>query len=115
MKKIFFLLTGILGIAFSVQAGSKITRIKVKASIYCDHCQKCESCGKRLETAVYGVKGVKRMDIDPGSKTVEVIYNADKATPDQIREAIAAAGFDADGLKGNAKVYEQWDDCCKRD
>lgn len=114
MKRTLFLLTGMLGLAFAVQAGNKITRIKVAASIYCDHCRKCESCGKRLENAVYGVKGVKRMDIDEGNKTIEVVYNAGKATPGQIREAIAAAGFDADDVKGDAKAYAQWDECCKK-
>ncbi|WP_118972623.1 heavy-metal-associated domain-containing protein [Taibaiella koreensis] len=113
MKKLI-LLAGIFCFAYSARAENKTAKIKVKASIYCDHCQQCESCGKRLENAIYKVKGVKRMDLDVRSETVDIVYNAAKTTPEQIRTAITEAGFDADGLKGNAKAYEQWDNCCKR-
>lgn len=114
MKKVLFLSIAIVCFSFSSKAESKIAKIKVKASIYCDHCQKCESCGTRLENAIYNVKGVKRMDLNLTDNSVEVVYNSAKTNPEKIREAITEAGFDADDVKGNQDAYAKWDECCKK-
>ena len=114
MKKIPFL---ILTIGFFVNtafAQSKVATINVNTSIYCDHCKKCESCGNRLEKAIYSEKGVKRFDIDEKTKVVTIVYNTTKTNPENLRVAIAKAGFDADNVKGYLNVYNKWDDCCKR-
>ena len=99
---------------FSVNAQSKVVKIKVKASIYCDHCKQCESCGKRLYNAIQEQKGIRKVSIDPEQKTVEVTYNSEKVTADAIRQAIAHVGFDADDVKADPKAYELLDDCCKK-
>ncbi|MBN8670822.1 MAG: heavy-metal-associated domain-containing protein [Chitinophagales bacterium] len=98
----------------TAKAQSKVATISIKTSIYCDHCKRCESCGKRLEEAVYKQKGIKRVDIDEKTKTVSVIYNTSKTTPEKLRQAIASVGFDADDIKGDPKAYTTWDDCCKK-
>ncbi len=113
MRNVFFLVW-MLCLTYTVNAESKVAKIKVKASIYCDHCQKCESCGKRLENAIYDVKGVKRMDLNLSDNTIDIVYNSEKTSPEKLRAAIANVGFDADDVKGNAKAYETWDDCCKK-
>lgn len=93
---------------------SKVATIAVKASIYCDHCNRCESCGKRLKEAVFTEKGIKRVDVDEKTKTVNVAYNPQKTNPDQIRVAISKVGFDADDVKGNPEAYKELDDCCQK-
>jgi len=98
----------------NVHAASKVAKINIKASIYCDHCKKCESCGKRLYNAIHEQKGIRKVSIDPDQKTVEVTYNADKVSADAIRQAIAKVGFDADDVKADPKAYEMLDDCCKK-
>jgi len=113
MRKILVL--AILLVSFYTSlAQNKIATIRVNASIYCDHCQKCESCGKRLEEAIFSEKGIKRVDIDEKEKTVNIVYNPTKTTPEKLRLAIAKVGFDADDIKGSAEAYAKWDDCCKR-
>ncbi len=114
MKNLLLTLCCLIGLSITSMAGDKIAKIKVKASIYCDHCQQCESCGKRLENAVYSVKGVKRMDLNEENKTVDVVYNSTKTNADKIREAIAKVGFDADDMKANPEAYAKWDECCKK-
>ncbi|HEY1032099.1 MAG TPA: heavy metal-associated domain-containing protein [Flavipsychrobacter sp.] len=113
LKKILSLL-GIVFIGSNLNAQSKVETINVKTSIYCDHCKKCESCGKRLEEAVYKEKGVKRVDIDEKTKVVTISYNTTKTNPEQLRQAIASVGFDADNVKGDEKAYMSWDNCCKK-
>lgn len=98
----------------TANAQSKAATVNIKTSIYCDHCKRCESCGKRLEEAVYKEKGIKRVDIDEKTKIVSIIYNTTKTSPEKLRLAIANAGFDADDVKGNPKAYSTWDDCCKK-
>jgi periplasmic mercuric ion binding protein len=95
-------------------AKPKVATIQVKASIYCDHCKKCESCGKRLENAIYTEKGIKRVDIDEKTNIVSIVYNSEKTSPEKLRQAIAKAGYDADDVKGDAAAYATWDDCCKK-
>jgi mercuric ion binding protein len=114
MKKLFFLYIVFVFASFSAGADNKVATINIKASIYCDHCKKCKSCGSRLEKAVYTQKGIKRVDIDETSKTVSVIYSTDKTSPEKIRQAIALVGFDADDVKADPKAYEKLDDCCKK-
>lgn len=113
MKSLFTLLFLCAGLTISY-AQSKVAKIKIQAAIYCDHCKQCESCGKRLEEAIYNEKGVKRVDLDDKSNTVSIVYNETKTSPEKLRMAIAAVGFDADEVKGNKEVYATWDDCCKK-
>ncbi len=96
------------------EAQSKVEAIKIKASIYCDHCKECESCGPRLEEAIYEVKGVKRVDIDEVSSTLKVVYNTQRTSADAIRQAITKAGFDADDLEADPEAYARLDECCKK-
>jgi cation transport ATPase len=93
---------------------SKVSTIKIKASIYCDHCRRCESCGDRLQNAAFTEKGVKRVDIDEKTKTLSIVYNPQKTSPEKIREAIAKVGFDADDVKADLQAYEKLDPCCKK-
>lgn len=88
--------------------------VAIETRIYCDHCKTCESCGGRLEQAVYAIKGVKRVDIDDQKKQIKVVFNNKKTNIDQIRETIAASGYDADGVKALPQAYEKLDDCCKQ-
>ncbi len=109
---ILFLLLTVATI--SAKAQSKVLTVNIKSSIYCDHCQECPSCGKRLENAVYGLKGIKRLDIDEKEKTLVVVYNSEKTNPEEIRKAITKVGFDADDMKANPEAYASLDDCCKK-
>ena len=109
---ILFLLLTVATI--TAQAQSKVLTVNIKSSIYCDHCKECPSCGKRLENAVYDLKGIKRVDIDEQAKTLVVVYNSEKTNPEEIKKAITQVGFDADDMKADPEAYAQLDDCCKK-
>lgn len=96
-----------------VWAGSKVKILDVKTHIDCDHCMQCGTCGKILEKSLYGIKGVKRVDIDPKNMIIKVAYVSEKVTADQIRDAIASSGYDADLQKADPAAKERLDDCCK--
>lgn len=104
------LLTGLSTSGFTQ---NKIRTISIKTRIHCDHCKQCESCGGRLEKALYEEKGVKRVDVDEKKMEIKVVYNNEKITVDKIRETIAANGYDADDKKASAEAIARLDDCCK--
>ncbi|MBY0123717.1 copper chaperone CopZ [Bacillus sp. S/N-304-OC-R1] len=54
----------------------------------------CGHCVKAVEGAVGELAGVENVKVDLANGTVDVEYNANKATLDQIKEAIDDQGYD---------------------
>ena len=86
----------------------------IKTHFYCDHCKKCETCGKKFEAELYNTKGIKDFSIDEKAMTITVVYNPQRVSIPQIRQAISKLGFDADELKADLEAYEKLDNCCKK-
>lgn len=93
---------------------AKTETLLIKTRIDCDHCKQCESCGTRIHDAIWDLKGIKRVKISPSENTITVKYNPAKTDPEQIRKAIAQAGFQADDQPADPEGYAQLDDCCKQ-
>jgi len=53
----------------------------------------CGHCKMAIENAGSALVGVSTIDADPESKKVEVSYDEDVITLDEIRKAIEAAGY----------------------
>jgi len=96
----------------SAQKGSK--EIIVRTAVACDHCDACESCKGRVESALYKVKGVKLCEMNSTAQTIRVVYNPKKTNEDQIRQAICACGYEADGMKPTKEAYGKLDGCCRK-
>ena len=75
----------------------------------------CETCGQKLETYLYYVRGIKLVTYNEEAQTTTVIYKPQLITPDKIRHEIAKLGFDADQVPADPKGYAQRDGCCKPD
>jgi len=75
----------------------------------------CGKCAKTIQKAVYGVEGVKDVDVDVEGKTVQVIYVPARTNVQTIERAISDAGYDANNLKRNPGAYEKLEACCKID
>lgn len=74
----------------------------------------CGSCKSRIEPALKAVKGVNAATLDLETKQVTVKYDAQKTSPDAIRKAIAAAGYDADNISANTDAYQKLPACCQK-
>lgn len=72
----------------------------------------CEQCKKRIENAA-DIKGVKLAEWDVKAQTIKVTYRADKVSEQQIKEAIAKAGHDVEGVKALDENYSNLPSCCK--
>lgn len=95
-------------------AQSKKETIIIKTTTYCDHCKVCESCGGKMETDLYYVKGIKVVEYNETDMTITVTYLTKKTNPDKIRQAISKLGFSADNIPADPVAYEQLDGCCKK-
>ena len=55
----------------------------------------CVHCVRAVFTSLAGVEGIKRADVSIGRAVIE---HDGSVTPQQIREAIATAGYDVEGF-----------------
>lgn len=74
----------------------------------------CEMCKERIEKALMAEAGVKSAILDLETKKIKVVYNSNKISDTQIRQAIANTGYDADNVGANTKAYDSLPDCCKK-
>jgi periplasmic mercuric ion binding protein len=75
----------------------------------------CGSCVTTVTKALKKVDGVKTAKVDLKAKTATVTYASAKVTVRKLEQAIADAGYDANGVKRNPEAYEKLDACCKAD
>lgn len=88
--------------------------IVIKTPTSCNHCKICETCGGKLETDLYWVKGIKVVEYNEETQTTTVTFKPKVITADKVRQEIAKLGFDADNVTADPKGYEQRDTCCKK-
>jgi mercuric ion binding protein len=72
----------------------------------------CHDCQDRIENAA-DIKGVKLLKWDSHTKVATATFDPGKVTLLKIEEAIAATGYDAGDVKGDAKAYAKLPKCCK--
>ena len=73
----------------------------------------CGACKKRIVKAAESIEGVTDAAWDKKTKVFTAVYDDSKVKPDAIKKAIAAAGYDADDVKGNDEAYSKLPDCCR--
>ena len=107
-KLISALLISTLIISFPVFAQKKTAEIRIQTSA------QCEQCKSRIETALAYEKGVIRSNLDLDTRIVTVEYKTDKTTPDKLRQAISAVGYDAGDVPADTEAYAKLPPCCKK-
>lgn len=65
----------------------KTTTLKV-GGMTCDH------CAGRVKKNLNNLDGVSEVDVNLDSGEVKVTYDADKASLDQLKQAVKAAGYE---------------------
>jgi mercuric ion binding protein len=109
MKKLIpALLVTVLFIASTALAQKNTAEIKIKTSA------QCEMCKTRIETAMAYEKGVVSSDLNLVDKVLTVTYKPGKTTPEKIRKALNAVGYDADDTLADPKAYAALSPCCKK-
>lgn len=74
----------------------------------------CESCKKRIEEFMKREDGVQKVNVDFKKKVTKVTFVADRTNVENIKTAIANAGYDADDVKADDAAYKKLPKCCKK-
>lgn len=118
MKQIQFFIAAIAFSALTYSCGEANagsgTVAAFTTEIFCDHCEKCESCKGRVEKALLSTPGVTSADMQVSKKSIAVTYDAAKINEQQIKVAISKTGFSAGDVPADPAAYDNLDDCCKR-
>ncbi|KYP14254.1 heavy-metal-associated domain-containing protein [Flavihumibacter sp. CACIAM 22H1] len=111
MKKLSVLLLLLVSFTVAAVAQSKkaIKTVTVKTPTV-----QCESCKKKIESFLAREEGVEKSVVDYKRKTTKVTFYTDRTNIENIKTAIANAGYDADDVTANEEAYEKLPKCCKK-
>ncbi|MEY2962868.1 MAG: hypothetical protein RL754_129 [Bacteroidota bacterium] len=72
----------------------------------------CGMCKERIENAAY-IKGVKQVNWDKETHLLNITYNAQKVSMDEIAASINEAGHDVRGHIATDEQYANIHGCCR--
>ena len=112
MKKLHIFLGLLIAFNFSMaqvvrKGGTEIATIKTPTV-------QCDQCKRRIENYVSREEGVQQVVVDYKKKTTKVTYLIDRTSIENVRTAIANAGYDADEVTAEPSAYEKLPACCKK-
>jgi periplasmic mercuric ion binding protein len=110
MKKFLFSLFSVCLISIASFAQTKAVQI-VKLST---PTVQCESCKKRIETYLKRYDGVMSINVNVKKKETTVKYLTDRINEEEVKTAIANAGYDANDVSANPDSYKKLPTCCKK-
>lgn len=74
----------------------------------------CEMCKKKIEDYLKFEEGIVKSLVDFKQKKTTVTYLPDRTNLENVKTAIANAGYDADDVKAEKDAYEKLPKCCKK-
>jgi periplasmic mercuric ion binding protein len=110
MKLIKLTIAALLFFALTAGAQTKPTAkaiIKVPALT-------CEPCKDRIEQYLFKAYGIAAVKADFKKHTVAVTWITDRTNLEEIKTAIANAGFDADDVTAEEAAAKRIPPCCKK-
>lgn len=110
MKKL--LLSVMATAAFAITSFSQ-TKTLLTAKISTPNIR-CEDCKKRVTTYLDRYDGIQYININIHKGEVQVKYLTDRINIEEIKTAIANAGFDADDVPANEESYKRLPKTCKK-
>jgi len=110
MKK--FLFAALAVVALST-AGFSQTKAVVTAVIKTPNAL-CADCKARIETYLKRYDGVQEINVNFRKGEIKVKYFTDRTDIEQIKTAIANAGYDADDVPAEEGAYKRLPKSCKK-
>ena len=106
-KLTFLSLISLISISFAQQKA--VNKVVFKTPTV-----QCESCKERIENYLKREPGVSVVKVDYKKKTTAVTYLTDRNNIEQLKTAIANAGYDADDITAEEEAYKKLPKCCKK-
>lgn len=110
MKKLLMICLATLGVAmasFGQVKPGQTAKIKTPNIL-------CEDCKKRVMTYLDRYDGIQSVQINTRKGETTVKYVTDRINIEEIKTAIANAGFDADDVPANEEAYKRLPKSCKK-
>jgi copper chaperone CopZ len=110
MKKFLFSLFSVCLLSIASFAQTKaVQTVKLSTPTV-----QCESCKKRIETYLKRYDGVMTINVNVKKKETTVKYITDRINEEEVKTAIANAGYDANDVPANPDSYKKLPNCCKK-
>ena len=110
MKSIKLTLLFLLAFAGATFAQAKaVEKVVIKTPTV-----QCEMCKEKIENYLKREPGVSAVKVDYKKKTTTVTYLTDRNNIEQLKTAIANAGYDADDVTADETAYSKLPKCCKK-
>jgi copper chaperone CopZ len=111
MKKLLLLAIAVMGITtFAAAQGKKaIQTVTIQTPTV-----QCESCKKRIEDYLKREDVVQKSNVDFKKHVTKVTFYSERTNIENIKTAIANAGYDADDVKADEEAYKKLPKCCKK-
>ncbi|HMU47827.1 MAG TPA: heavy-metal-associated domain-containing protein [Chitinophagaceae bacterium] len=110
MKKLFFATIAVAALSFS---GISQTKPVLTATIKTPNAL-CESCKNRIETYLKRYDGILEVNVNFRKAETKVKYITDRINIEEIKAAIANAGYDADDVEALPDAYNRLPKSCKK-
>lgn len=110
MKKLF--LVAVISMAF-VSTALAQTKASLTAKIKTPTAQ-CEACKNRIETYLKRYDGLTFINVNFRKGETQVKYLTDRINIEEIKTAIANAGYDADDVPATEDAYNRLPRTCKK-
>lgn len=75
----------------------------------------CNGCKKRIEKAANSVKGVISATWNKDTKIIELTYDSEKTSLEEVSKAINQVGYDTKFGKASDSTYDALPGCCQYD
>ena len=111
MKKLLFLAIAITGFTTfaSAQAKKAVQTVTIQTPTV-----QCESCKKRIEDFLKREDGVQKATVDFKKHVTKVTFVSERTNIENVKAAIANAGYDADDVKADEEAYKKLPKCCQK-
>ena len=107
LKLTLIALVGFTGVSFAQQKAVKKVVIQTPTV-------QCDMCKQKIEKYLSREPGVSAVKVDYKKKTTSVTYLTDRNNIEQLKTAIANAGYDADDVTAEEEAYNKLPKCCKK-
>jgi copper chaperone CopZ len=74
----------------------------------------CSMCKNKIESYLKREPGIQAVNVDYKKKTTTVTFLTDRNNIEQLKTAIANAGYDADDVTADEGAYKKLPKCCKK-
>jgi mercuric ion binding protein len=110
MKKITLSLLAVIGfVTLSFAQQKAVEKVVIKTPTV-----QCEQCKERIESYLKREPGISAVKVDFKKKTTTITYLTDRNNIEQLKTAIANAGYDADDVSADGDAYKKLPKCCKK-